>query len=66
MCVEVITGKPPSKSNSYRIITLRSKGGIGHGSLAKTDALRAYENNFYLQYRKLQNSVKICLNLKSF
>ena len=56
MCVEVINGKPPSKSNCYMIITLRSKGGISHGSLAKTDALMAYENNFYLQCQKYRGA----------
>ena len=57
MCIERINGKPPSKSNSYRIITLRSKGGAGHGSLAKTDALRAYEANFHLQCQKYRGAM---------
>lgn len=39
-----IYGNTPSKSNCYRII---KKG--GHASLAKTDALRAYEKYFYIQ-----------------
>ena len=39
-----ILGQPPSKSNSYRVITIR-----GHGSLGKTPALRRYEEQFYLQ-----------------
>ena len=46
-----ITGSVPSKSNSYRIVSI-----AGHGSLAKTDALRKYETAFYLQmgrYRDL-------------
>jgi hypothetical protein len=40
----VIKGNVPSKSNSYRIITLN-----GHGSLAKTKALKAYEESFFWQ-----------------
>lgn len=41
---QVIYGQPPSKSNLYRIVTIN-----GHGSLAKTSALREYEKKFYLQ-----------------
>ena len=41
---QTIRGKLPSKSNSYKIITL-----AGHGSLGKTKALKAYEQAFYLQ-----------------
>jgi Holliday junction resolvase RusA-like endonuclease len=44
--VQVIYGQPPSKSNCYRIITT-----CGHGSLAKTAALRKYEEAFFLQCR---------------
>ena len=39
-----IHGKTPSKSNCYRIITLK-----GRGSLAKTKALKQYEKDFYIQ-----------------
>ena len=39
-----ILGKTPSKSNSYKIITIG-----GHASLSKTSALREYEKKFYLQ-----------------
>ena len=39
-----IQGKLPSKSNSYKIISF-----AGHASLAKTKALKEYENAFYLQ-----------------
>lgn len=49
--LQTINGNTPSKSNSYRIITL-----LGHGSLAKTKALRDYENRFFMQsgqYRDL-------------
>lgn len=41
---QVIHGQPPSKSNCYRIITIR-----GHGSLAKTTALKQYEESFFMQ-----------------
>jgi Holliday junction resolvase RusA-like endonuclease len=40
----IIRGNPPSKSNSYKIITI-----YGHGSLGKTPALRKYERDFALQ-----------------
>ena len=48
---QTIMMQVPSKSNSYRIITLG-----GHASLAKTNALKNFENAFYLQcgdYRNL-------------
>lgn len=41
---QTILGKIPSKSNCYRIVTQ-----FGHGSLAKTKALKEYEKSFYLQ-----------------
>lgn len=47
---QVIYNNPPSKSNSYRIITVN-----GHGSLAKTDALKKYEKDFYLQCGAYRN-----------
>lgn len=40
----IIQGQVPSKSNSYKVITIN-----GHGSIGKTDKLEAYERNFYLQ-----------------
>ena len=40
----VIYGSVPSKSNQYKIITLN-----GHGSLAKTSAMKDFEKKFYLQ-----------------
>jgi Holliday junction resolvase RusA-like endonuclease len=40
----IIKGNPPSKSNSYKIITI-----YGHGSLGKTSALKKYERDFALQ-----------------
>lgn len=47
---QTIKGNVPSKSNSYRIITLN-----GHGSLAKTKALKDYENSFFMQCGKYRN-----------
>lgn len=44
---QVILGTLPSKSNSYKIITIN-----GHSSLAKSAALKAYEKEFYLQCNK--------------
>lgn len=41
---QTIYGLPPSKSNSYRIITIH-----GHGSLAKTQATNKYEESFFMQ-----------------
>ena len=47
---QVILGQTPSKANTYRIITIK-----GHGSLAKTSALKAYEEKFYLQCGAYRN-----------
>ena len=41
---QIIRGQAPSKSNQYRIITLR-----GHGSLCKTKQIKAYEERFFMQ-----------------
>ena len=41
---QIIYGQPPSKSNCYRVITIR-----GHGSLGKTTALIKYEEAFFMQ-----------------
>jgi Holliday junction resolvase RusA-like endonuclease len=49
-----ILGSPPSKSNSYRIITIGS-GNKRHGSLTKSDALNKYEQSFYMQIGDLRN-----------
>ena len=45
----VIKGNTPSKSNCYRIITMKSKAGKVHSSLAKTSVLKKYEESFYIQ-----------------
>lgn len=41
---QIIYGQPPSKSNCYRVITIR-----GHSSLGKTTALKKYEESFFMQ-----------------
>lgn len=41
---QIIHGQPPSKSNAYRVVTIR-----GHGSLAKTEATKKYEESFFMQ-----------------
>ena len=46
-----IEGTVPSKSNTYRIITV-----AGHPSLGKTKALREYERSFYLQAGPLRGA----------
>jgi hypothetical protein len=40
---QTVLKQVPSKSNSYRIITLG-----GHASLAKAQALKAFEGAFYM------------------
>lgn len=40
----IIYGSVPSKSNSYKIITIG-----GHASLAKTKQMKEWEEKFYLQ-----------------
>lgn len=47
---QTIIANTPSKSNCYRIITLS-----GHGSLAKTKALKEYESTFFMQCGKYRN-----------
>lgn len=42
--IQTIIGCPPSKANTYRIVTI-----AGHGSLSKTAALHKYEQDFYIQ-----------------
>lgn len=49
--VEVILGNVPSKSNCYRIIKLGN-----HASLAKTSALKKYEESFTFQCSKYRNA----------
>lgn len=47
---QTIIGNCPSKSNCYNIITIG-----GHASLAKTKAMRAYEDAFYIQCNHYRN-----------
>lgn len=48
---QVVKGNVPSKSNCYKIITLN-----GHGSLAKTKALKEYEESFMWQCGVYRNA----------
>lgn len=41
---QTIYGQPPSKSNGYKIIFSG-----GHSRLGKTDAMKTYEQNFFMQ-----------------
>lgn len=41
---QTIYGQPPSKSNSYKIIFHS-----GHSKLGKTEAMKEYEQNFFMQ-----------------
>lgn len=49
--LQIIKGNVPSKSNCYKIITLN-----GHGSLAKTKALKMYEESFMWQCGQYRNA----------
>jgi Holliday junction resolvase RusA-like endonuclease len=56
---QVVYGTAPSKSNCYRIITFRSaknSNKAGHASLAKTSALKKYEDDFYIQCSGYRNA----------
>lgn len=53
--MQIIHGKCPSKSNSYKIITLYGKDKKKHASLTKSDSLEAYEKSFYLQCNQYRN-----------
>jgi len=48
--IQTIFGQVPSKSNSYKIIRIKE-----HSSLAKGDALKKYEKDFYLQCNLYRN-----------
>ena len=47
---QTVLNQRPSKSNQYKVITLH-----GHGSLAKTKALKEYESSFYMQVGAYRN-----------
>lgn len=49
----VIYGSVPSKSNSYKIITI-----AGHASLGKTSAMKEFEKKFYLQCGYRNRNIK--------
>ena len=53
---QTILGSVPSKSNCYKIVSLG-----GHGSLAKTSAMKEFEKKFYLQCGAYRNK-----NIKGF
>lgn len=54
---QVIFGTPPSKSNSYRIINAwDNKSKKFRASLTKTDALKKYEESFYIQCNHYRNA----------
>ena len=57
----IIYGNAPSKANQYKIITLG-----GHGSLAKTKALKEYEEKFYLQCSYRNKNIQGFLKFMSF
>ncbi len=57
MITGTILGNTPSKSNCYRIITMRSKAGKTHSSLAKTSVLKKYEDSFYMQVGKYRGAM---------
>lgn len=53
-----ILGNTPSKSNCYKIITFKNKStGKNHASLAKTSALKKYEDSFYMQVGKSRGAI---------
>lgn len=60
MIKQTIFGQVPSKSNCYKIITLK-----GRPSLGKTPALVLYEKSFYLQCNLYRNkNIKGLFELK--
>lgn len=52
---QVVYGSVPSKSNLYKIITIKGRNGKPHASLAKSDAMKTFEERFYLEcgYRNM-------------
>ena len=48
---QTILGNCPSKSNCYKIVVIKR-----HGSLAKTEALKQYEDKFYIQCNHYRNA----------
>lgn len=67
--IQTILGSVPSKSNSYKIITVKKKGGGQHAGLGKPDELKRYEESFYEQCRHYRNkmmTVPFEINLKVY
>lgn len=60
-----VPGQAPSKSNTYKVITIN-----GHGSLGKQKALKDYETSFYWhlpgQYRNLGISGPFELHIRVY
>lgn len=56
--VQVIKGNTPSKSNCYIIVSIKSKDPLkrGFSSLAKTKALKKYEEDFFIQCNLYRNA----------
>ena len=54
----VIYGSVPSKSNLYKIISMKGKNGKMHASLAKSDAMEVFEKKFYLQCGYRNRNIK--------
>ena len=52
-----IIGNTPSKSNCYKIITIKKKGKMPYSSLGKTKKLKDYENSFYQQVGKIRGQM---------
>ena len=55
----VILGKVPSKSNSYKVVTIK-----GHGSISKSEEMKSYESGFYLQCRHRGVNIKGFFSIK--
>lgn len=67
---QTIAGNVPSKSNSYRIVTFKSKDGSqSYSHLAKTKDLTKYERDFKLQcvgYRNAEIDQEFCIEVKVY
>lgn len=48
-----ILGNTPSKSNCYKVITIKGKGSLG-----KTSALKKYEDSFFIQCKNRDKMVE--------
>jgi len=54
---QVIFGNVPSKSNCYKIITVISQTGKHYSSLGKTERLKKYEKDFFIQCNVYRNKL---------